>query len=915
MKSRALLAFALVISLTVVPSIQLALAATSTTSTTTTTTTASTGTPFSHRLDVYVAGTSDFWMATISPVNATKPGVLAAESVPGVTAYELSALKTSSATAETQLFWGSGYDLLHYPFIPNSGIFLNVTATSEAAASQAAAGFNQYVGSSFELIGTSGQNYTFFSTGDFTLAGEIIYSTTVPSAEKGLASISSAFSLAADPTPTVILTGVKSGSSFVHTVSFGSMQKSAVASNSSLTLGKALNIANDSILAAASPGSTTVAIHLLDGLISTKDAATVSNDVQSFSSSYVFNVPAGTRFRPNVTVLQDPPVLTATRLVSPGSQVQNGLLSVTILLRNTGETGTISNISMNDSWWTSFPSLFTLSAGTSTVSVPSLAAGQNASQVYVLRVTSAASQTFVVPSAPVTYSYSAGGAGNVTVSDKTTTNQVEVRVNDPGPALSIIAGGDVSSGAAFGTSSHYVVTVKNSGDAPALSLRVDNFTVETLVQGSTWTFNTSLPLTNLVNRNFTRTFAVSYLAPDGTQGTLTSNLDEVVLSHAGVLLPLTTLDYASSLSPSVLARGTANATYTLTNSGTAAADTVTVSQPFVSGVTCTVVVKGNATCGSSSLSISTSSLGVGSNVIGQVTMAFGSDNYMNFPATVTTTYHGLTLGTRGGGYVLPAGVTVQRADSPNPLFQGQNDTVKLSIVNNGARPVYNMSVSTQPDGFDQAVSGALFKLYPVVNASSALGFNYTVNVVTPGNHTTAAIALSYAFAGFVASYNVYPNNVEVYHAVQATTTVKPSIPVEGHEFSLGVSVVNPSAANVTDIALSIPLPPGVVTANSSSGMELRGHTLYVDIPSLEAGATSTHFIALKSAADGTFAFGTGSLTFHFLGDTIKGIVSSPAIVVGADLLLRYELPIAGAVVITVLVAFYMRRKLSSPEPK
>ncbi len=80
MKSRALLVFVLILSLTLVPTLQLALAAsssTSTTSTSTSTTSTSTSSPsnaFSQRLDIYVAGSSDYWLAKISPINATKPG-------------------------------------------------------------------------------------------------------------------------------------------------------------------------------------------------------------------------------------------------------------------------------------------------------------------------------------------------------------------------------------------------------------------------------------------------------------------------------------------------------------------------------------------------------------------------------------------------------------------------------------------------------------------------------------------------------------------------------------------------------------------------------------------------------------------------------------------------------------------------
>src|SRR5271154_5889927 len=172
MKSRSLFVLALVISLAVVPSLQLALAAstttTSTTSTTTTTTTTSTSSPFSQRLDIYVAGSSDYWLIKLNPVNETKAGIVDAEAVAGVNAYEMTAIKTTDASPTSQLFWSDGYKILHLPFIPDAGVFLNVTATSQSAASAAANDLGTYVGTNFQQIGSGGGNYTFFSPGDFT---------------------------------------------------------------------------------------------------------------------------------------------------------------------------------------------------------------------------------------------------------------------------------------------------------------------------------------------------------------------------------------------------------------------------------------------------------------------------------------------------------------------------------------------------------------------------------------------------------------------------------------------------------------------------------------------------------------------------------------------------------------------------
>jgi hypothetical protein len=68
--------------------------------------------PYSEKLDIYTAGSNAYWQASLSPVNASRPAIVSSESVSGVSAYELTAIKTASATASSQLFWGDGYKVV-----------------------------------------------------------------------------------------------------------------------------------------------------------------------------------------------------------------------------------------------------------------------------------------------------------------------------------------------------------------------------------------------------------------------------------------------------------------------------------------------------------------------------------------------------------------------------------------------------------------------------------------------------------------------------------------------------------------------------------------------------------------------------------------------------------------------------------
>jgi uncharacterized repeat protein (TIGR01451 family) len=912
MKSRSFLIFLLILSLAVVPSMQLAFAAassssSSSSSTTTTTTSTAPKSPFSERLDIYTAGTNDYWLVTLNPVNATKPDIIAAESVAGVSAYELTAIQTSTASSGSPLFWSDGYGVVKLPFMPYSGVFLNVTATSQSAAQSAASDFDSLIGVNLQQIGSGGGNYTFFGSANFAIAGATIFNT-VPVADKGLAGIVTESSLAGDPTPTAILTGVRSGPSFTHKVVFGSTEPTSIGSNGSLLLEDALSLQNDSFVSSANATSTQIVVHSLDGLMKSSDNATITNDEANFSSTYSISVPPGVRFRPNVTLLQDPPVLTVTRSLNGGSATSGGLVSVTLNFVNTADNGTIDNISVNDSWWTAYPSLFSLSAGNSGITIGSLGPGQNVSRAYVLKVTSSTSEDLIVPAVTVPYSYA---IGNGTVHASAKTNEIEVRTNNPGPAMVIQAGSSLKSGSALGKAGSYLVTVTNEGNAPALDLHVLNFTNPTLTPGSAWTINESLPVTSIVDRNLTQMFTLGWTEPDGSNGTLVSNPATVVLSHTGISIPYVQFRLTATISSTELALGSINATYVLGNRVSPVAQNVTVNQPFPAGMTCKTVLSGNATCGSSGLSLTVSPLGAFANVTGTVLLTFSKDNYLIQPATILTTAGGINLHTAGSGLPIAAGLSVTKTFLSTGLFVGQDDNVTVRATNHGSLPVYNVTLTTNPDPFDASVSGALDASYATLNPGSSQSFNYTVRMLSAGNHTGASTSLEYLFGGFASQYPTSPtssSSVLVYKPVQVTTAMTSSS-VEGSDFSFAVAVQNPSPVNVTNVSLSIPLPLGITIVNYSAGFQVNGRTVTLEIPSLAAGATSTHSLTLKSDLDGSFNIGNGTVSFNYLGTTVKGVLSTPAIVVGVAALLRYEVPIGVAVILTLAVAVYMHRKL------
>ena len=914
MNSRSALALILIVSLVVVPGLQLAFGASSSSTTTTSTTTASPGSkgPYSEKLDIYTAGTYAYWRVTLSPVNATQTGIAAAEAVSGVSAYELTALKTTTATTGSELFWSDGYKIVNLPFMPDAGAFLNVTATSQSAAQSAAAGFDTFLNADFLPVASSGDNYTFFSVAAFANAGSTIFAS-MPKAFGGLANLTTIGTFEGEPTPIAILTGVRSGNSFTHSMGFGSTESSVI-TNGTLSLSAVLEKPNVTALASPYSTSTTVTVHALDGLVTSNDKATITNNQAAYSGTYSLTVPAGTRINPNVTILSDPPAMGAVRTLSAGSVTNGALVSVSITLRNTAISGTVENIGVNDSWWRAYPSVFALSAGNTSFTLPSLGAGQNTTRVYVLKVITSAANDIVIPATAVTYSYVYSSTANSTVNVSTLTNQNELRTNDPGPAIQVQTQADTRTGTALGTTQHYLVTVTNLGDGAALNVQSGGQSNPTLTQGGgVWNFNTTIPFTSIVQRNFSQTFTASYTAPDGSQHSVVSNPMTLIDTHTGVLIPMLQFNLVSSFTPAILKSGVANATYTLTNAGTHPATSINVTQTFASGMACKSVVNGTAKCTSTGLSISASNLATGADLRGVVTFTFSNDNYLALPASIAVADGSLMLHNAGTSYVVPAGVAVTKTFAANPVFEGQNDTITVGVTNTGTAPVYNMSVSTTSDAFDTAFTGTLHQSYASLPPGSQQSFNYTVRVTGSGNHTGAATSVSFTLGGTTETFSYAANSVYVYKAIAATTTTSPVNPVEGNSFALAVRVTNPSTVGVTNVTLSFKLPEGVSVVGTPQGLEVSGRTITLDLPSLAAGASATQSVNLKASSDGNVVLSGAVLKFQYIGQTIPGVVSSPAITVGVDLSVRYELPIALAVILTLALALYMHRKLPASQ--
>lgn len=897
MKARGMLVLALMLSLAIVPVLASAPARAAGT--------------YTEQLNVYTAGSSAYWQMTFSKLNSSLPNLSTAESTAGLTSYRLVAMSTQAATTDLQIFGVDGYNILGVPSYPSEGLFITLNATSSSAALPVVSYFADRFGTSFTLVSSGSGSFVYYAPVDFVgLAAPVLYRL-VPTTMKGFASFMTESTFVGLTMPSIEINGVYNGTGFSHTITIGAAATSVVSSGTAISIPAILGDSSATLTSSSSASSSEVVVHALDGVIqSTDKAATVSNDTAAMSGTYTLPVSPGAKVDANVTVFDTPVTAIAYRLFDRGSLSSNQTLGVTIVVKDTAQSGSITNVAVNDDWWKADPSVFSFVSGNYSFDISTIAAGQNMTESYYLQVVTSSSMQVTIPSATATFQYL---VSSTEYTGEAALGQAVLQVNQVGPAISVVAKPTLSSGAALGTAGNYTITIANIGSSPALDVRVAGTTYQSIVQGGSQTVNVPIALANLAENNITRSFSVEFtnsaVVPNVTQN-VTSDSVSLDLSHAGMVIPQLQVYTNDSLSYSSLSSRALNVTYTIEDSGTANAGSLVGSQTFPAGVTCKVVKAGNntSTCSGSAFTVSASALTTSGTRTATVQLSFARDNYVIYPPSVAASYEGATLHGFGSAYLVPAGITLTKAFALPGGFPGMTSSVTLGVENIGTVTVYNATLISTQDTFD-AASGTLTHTYSSLAPKQPQTLNYTVEFGTGeyGNESSSVATVSMVFGGIETSFSSGPAYVQLFQPVSASVTTVPSSPEESHDFTLSVTFVNNANVTVSDVTYTATIPSGLTVV---SGGHLSGHTLTISVPSLGPEANQTASVIVSASMGLTINLVSSHVSFEYMNSSLLGTTTSKSIGVGVDVTTRYTLPIALAILIAVAGLVYVRRRAS-----
>ncbi|MCL5672726.1 MAG: hypothetical protein JRM79_04425 [Nitrososphaerota archaeon] len=870
--------------------------------------------PYSEKLNVYVAGSNALWYFTFDGVNGSSH-LSALESTPGLSWYNVTAISTLGWSSDFQVFGPQGYNLLPVPSIVPQGMFLTVGADSFSHASAAADALDSYLLTDFVSMSNGTGVYSFFSPVSFSrLVPVTLLSGFLPRSEGGFTKAISASLLTSSGSPFVVLEGAKSasGNGFTHNLVVGSITPSALTSAGSLNVAALFGSAVTSLTAAPGSSSSDIRVKVLGGTISSHDKATISNDVAAFTGTYSLTLaPGHTLHSTNATIVEQPAPLLATRAVDVGVLYTNGDLAVTLTFANLSPTATITSLSFSDNWWKSTGE-FTFLGGNDSVSSISLAPSGSITPVYRLEYTGTAPGSVTIPASVVRYQYQVSGATfNATANINPirlslgADNAVVYATLQPSPSGSL--------GKPVGKTQLFNITLVNVGTQPASSVVVAGKSVPGLAAGGgTATVTVSQSAPSMTDINVTRSYNVVYQNPAGVALNATTNTVADVFSQSGMQVALPMLE----VSPSFNALSASETNLTL---NFAASDIAPVGvSDFVAtgtlpaGLGCGHVSGLGISCSSGTVTISYKTLNASTTI--RTSMSYNltsGTNYMLQPFTFTGQAAGASVSGSSGPVPVPAGLALTKQYSPQELFSGMTSLVSVVAENYGPTPVYNATVSTTPDSFDSLTnsSSVLRQTVGSIGDRGNVTFSYHVSTFQGyGNRSAAPVSASFYFGGTSFSVKGGSSTVQIYQPLSAALTSSPSTPEEGKTFTLSVRITNPSAVQVSGVNFTLPLPIGL-TFSDLQNMQATSKGITVYFSSLGPRGVAVANASVVAGSGQTIPLSGAKLTFVYDGATINGDVPSApsSLTITANVLIRYTIPSVFVLIAVLAAAFYVRK--------
>lgn len=876
-------------------------------------------TGYSEQLQVDIAGSSALWYMTFTGVNATSK-LSAFESTPGLSWFNVTAIDTAGWTSDFQVFGPNGYDLLPVPFLPSQGAFLTVGSDSFADALAAASSLDAYLFTAFvsysNVTNPSGGNFTFYSPFAFNDIAPKTLLALLPTSKGGFANAIQDSAFEATRSPIVTLEGVKASGSFDNTLVVGSIYPTALAGKDQPDVLSYFGSSISYLQASNTSTSSVVQINVLDGLLGTKDDATVRNSNATSSGSYTLNISPGEKiYSFNATVMQAPAELLAYRTVYPASVFPGDNISVTVSLTDLSASYPV-HLNFTDNWWQGpgFQDLFRLVANTTFPTT--IANGTTVTPVYVLQYVGNITGKLTIPDTVIPYSFSTDG---FTFDASSALNPVPLSIGAPNADVLAYILASAGPQLPVGIGKNITVVAVNEGTLPASSVTIAGSKVPGLAaNGGTAHVNVTISAAGLTGVVESETYSVGYASPQNPSLILSSvtNSLQVEFSQASMQIGFPRLAVSEYIAPVSAGLTKLEINFTTSNLGPVPVQSFNASGVLPAGIGCGKITGPGIECSAGEFSLNYVSLSSDKNesafILDNVTLL---QNYILSPVGYSAVSEGYGMSGDSNALAIPTGLVATKQFSLASLFPGMTPVVNITAKDSGPFAYYNATIKSTIDSFDTLVANSVSSMgYTTMPVGQSQNFSYGVKISSLlGKIASTNVTSEFYFGGVLFEIPTPGPSVQVNKPLEANFTTSPASPVEGQSFVITIKIINPSDVGVSDVDLTVPFEAGTTLSHGSNVM-ISGRTLTLSNSTLAPDGTFTATADVVASSGTAANYGSATLAFSYGGAKLSGTIQTGGITVGENVTIRYLIPIAIVTLAMVGAAYYVRKRAFSSAP-
>jgi len=827
---------------------------------------------------------------TLSGGNITLAG-LRDESLQGVNSYKLIASFVTEWLPEFYILGDEGYKVLPLTPPPKEGLTLIVDAEDKMRADQAAQALGRVMKAAFTQISSEDHKYVYYSHCSFRYVSQILLET-LPKFDGGF---------------TNLIRSVFSEKSLQFIVLEASRSQAGFSTQLTLQYVEARGLAPTFDLDTVLPGffntsasedvsECRVEVVFADALISSTSLPNVEavNFVGNLSSKVSFKLSAGEKPpSTKIELIYYPPLIKVERIIDKGvveAAEGKDTVEVTLRLENVAPSNSLpaEDLAVNEDWWRG---KFELVSGKTSLKDVRLNPGEKTEIQYVLRLTEQTPSDLYVAgeTTPITYTYR---LGDKIWSGRAYPNDVRLVLNKPRPTLLVIAEPkepnpiEVANRVRLkitniGTRSAFNVTVTLAGievaSRPVLE-RDESWVVEPLIKPEALT----QPLQDVK-------VSASWVDEEGEKRVYGNTLP-IRFSRSTLGAPKVSISQVIDASPDVdglAVNGVVKASVTSANR-----TSVKLSAQIPEGFE---LVGGNFTLIGRFMEASSICEETDERVFNYVLRSNSSLSFIQPPFLAKLEWSGFTLRVASNSYAYAGGLKVTQSLSKPLAFRGSTSDVKVSIVNLGPFPIYELKVGSL--NYSYVAAQRLERSVDVVEVGQTVTLDFNIRYLTAGTYQYTPIAGSFVFSAQNQTLNIQPVTVLVEKPIKLSLT-PPSSLVEKQEATLTFTLSNPSSLAVYDVEAEVWL----------SGAETPDTPLVIRVDELKAGQSINRTVQITPSSVLSLKI-TSKVNFSFEGEALEGEALETEIAVAENLQMRYALPVAIGIVAIIITAYLSRQKV------